>query len=83
MAMKKRGRGRPRKRETPLSRWIDEAGKSRDEVAARLVIGRTYLDSLCRAERRPSLELAVEIEKLTNGAVPVEVWTRVPAHSRD
>jgi plasmid maintenance system antidote protein VapI len=76
-------RGRPRKRETPLSRWIDRAGKTRDEVAERLVITRTHLDRLCNAARRPSLELALEIEKLTDGEVPASVWTRVPAHSRD
>lgn len=80
MVRKKAGPGRPRKRETPLSRWIDQAGKTREEIAERLVITRTYLDRLCRAERRPSLPLAVEIEKLTDGAVPVEVWTRVPGH---
>jgi transcriptional regulator with XRE-family HTH domain len=77
------GRGRPRKRETVLSRWIDEAGKTREEVAQRLFIARTYLDRICRGERRPGLELAIEIEQLTGGAVPVEVWKRVPPHRRD
>jgi hypothetical protein len=84
MGRTKRARpGRPRKRETPLSRWIDQSGKTRDEIAERLVITRIHLDRLCRADRRPSLELAIEIEKLTDGAVPAEIWTRVPAHSRD
>ncbi|HEX5101270.1 MAG TPA: hypothetical protein VFV94_17285, partial [Polyangiaceae bacterium] len=61
--------------------WIDDAGLARDGVAARLGIQRTYLDKLCRSESRPSLELAVEIDKLTRGAVPISDWLRVPPHT--
>ena len=78
-----RGRGRPRKNETKLSRWLDSAGMSRDALSERLGVGRTYVDKMCRGERRPSLDLAVAIEKLTDGAVPVSVWTKVPPHSSD
>jgi transcriptional regulator with XRE-family HTH domain len=80
---KKRGRGRPRKRETPLSRWIDAATRTREDVAEELGVTRVHLDRLCRNERRPSLELALAIEKLTAGAVPATFWTKVPAHSGD
>ena len=81
---KKRSRGRPRnKKESKLSRWIDANGLTRDEVAARLAIRRNYLDKLCRAESRPSLELAFEIEKLTRGAAPASGWLSVPAHTED
>ncbi len=81
-AVKKRPRGRPRKKESKLSRWMDSQSLVRDDVAARLDIQRTYLDKLCRAESRPSLELAFEIEKLTRGAVPASDWLSVPAHTR-
>jgi len=73
----KRGRGRPRKRETSLSRWIDASGMTRDELAAELGIARTHLDKLCRAATRPSLLLAAEIEKLTRGAVRAAEWAEV------
>jgi hypothetical protein len=80
---KKRPRGRPRKTESKLSTWMDAQSLTRDVVAARLKIQRTYLDKLCRAESRPSLELAFEIEKLTRGAVLASDWLAVPAHKRD
>jgi hypothetical protein len=80
-AKKERGRGRPRKTQSRLSRWIDTQKLERGQVAARLGIGRTYLDKLCREEARPSLELAVAIEKFTGGAVPAADWLRVAPHS--
>jgi transcriptional regulator with XRE-family HTH domain len=83
MARKARKRGRPRKQETLLSKWLDAAGISRDELATRLNVSRPYVDMMCRGGRRPSLELAVAIEELTHGEVPASVWTRIPKHSRD
>lgn len=80
-AKKERARGRPRKTETRLSRWIDAQKLERGVVADRLGIGRNYLDKLCREEARPSLELAVAIEKFTGGAVPAADWLRVLPHS--
>lgn len=77
----KLSRGRPRKTESKLSQWIDGQGVTRDVVAAGLAIRRTYLDKLCRGESRPSLELAVEIEELTRGAVPASDWLTVPPHT--
>lgn len=46
-------------------------------MADKLGIARNYLDKLCREEARPSLELAVAIEKLTGGAVLAADWLRV------
>jgi transcriptional regulator with XRE-family HTH domain len=82
-APKKRPRGRPRKKASRFSSWIDAQGLTRYVVAARLGIQRTYLHKLCRAESRPSLELAFEIEKLTRGSVLASDWLAVPAHKRD
>lgn len=73
----KRPAGRPRKRETPFSRWIDGSGMSRDEVASELGINRTHLDKVCRGARRPGLALALGIEKLTGGAIPASDWLSV------
>ncbi len=77
MAAAKRARGRPRKRETKFSRWIDASGMNRDEVAAALGINRTHLDKVCRGARRPGLGLALGIEKLTRGAIPASDWLQV------
>lgn len=76
-AKKERGRGRPRKMQTRFSRWIDVQRLEREVVANRLGVARNYLDKLCREEARPSLELAVAIEKLTGGAVPAADWLRI------
>lgn len=70
----KRPRGRPRKQETKLSRWIDASGMSRDEVALKLGVARTYLDKLCRGQHRAGLDVALRLEKLTRGAIPVSDW---------
>jgi transcriptional regulator with XRE-family HTH domain len=80
---KTRPRGRPRNEQTKFSKWIDSTSASRNDVAVRLGVGRTYLDKLCRGASRPSLELAIEIEKLTKGEVPAADWLRVPAHTGD
>lgn len=83
MGQSSRPRGRPRQTETKLSRWIDGQRLTRDQIATRLGIGRTYLDKLCRAQSRPSLDLAFRIEKLTRGAVPATDWLQVPPHNHD
>lgn len=72
----KRSRGRPRKRETKLSRWIDAAGTTREAFATKLGVNRNYLDMLCRGARKPSLDLAVEIERITRGAIPASEWVK-------
>jgi transcriptional regulator with XRE-family HTH domain len=56
---------------------------TRDELAERLGLSRSHADAICRGARRPSLELALAIEKLTSGAVPAWLWTSVPKHSGD
>jgi transcriptional regulator with XRE-family HTH domain len=56
---------------------------TRDDLAERLGVTRPYVDHLCRGGRRPSLELAFKIEKLTRGEVAAASWTAVPAHSGD
>jgi DNA-binding XRE family transcriptional regulator len=66
--------GRPRKRETKLSRWLDHEGMTREDAAGELGVTRQYLDRVCRGANRPSLPLAVKIETFTRGAIPVEEW---------
>jgi DNA-binding XRE family transcriptional regulator len=70
----KRSPGRPRKRETKLSQWIDASEMTREEAAEKLGVNRTHLDMLCRGARKPGLALALAIENLTNGAIPPASW---------
>jgi transcriptional regulator with XRE-family HTH domain len=79
----KRSRGRPRKRETKLSRWIDASGMTRDDVAVKLGVSRTYLDKLCRGQHRPGLAMAFRIEKLTRGEIAASDWLNVRVHRSD
>ena len=80
---KEDGRGRPRKTENLLSRWLDAKGMSRDDLAAKLGVHRSTVDRLCRGDRRPDLTLAFEIEKLSKGEVPASTWTKVAPHRAD
>jgi transcriptional regulator with XRE-family HTH domain len=65
-----RGRGRPRSStQTPLSKWIDASGRTREQVAKSLGITKASLDRYCRGERTPTLGAALAIEKVTRGAI--------------
>lgn len=74
--------GRSRKRETPLSKWLDEHGEDREKFAAKIGIVRTSLDRICRGDRRPGWELALKIEKATKGEVPVSMWAKLDVSRR-
>ncbi|MDK8874708.1 helix-turn-helix transcriptional regulator [Paracoccus sp. SSJ] len=57
-----------------LTEAIKSMGLKRAVVAENLGIGRAYLSGLESGKKKPSLELAVKIARLTGGAVPVESW---------
>jgi hypothetical protein len=48
-----------------------------------LKIGRGHADRICRGERRPSLELAAAIERLTDGAITASSWVGTAKLSSD
>ncbi len=79
----KRRVGRPVEKRSKLADWIEEHGWTRQQLAEKLGIVRSSVDRLCGGSRRPSLELAVQIEALTKGAIPVSYWAEIPAHSKD
>jgi len=64
-----------------LAKWIVEHGRDREEVATKLGVDRRHLDHICREARRPSLELALKIERLTRGVVPLAYLVTIPKHS--
>lgn len=55
---------------------IRESGESQKRWAARLGISPSYLSLLLRGHKQPSLDLAVAIEKATDGRVAVASWVR-------
>jgi len=69
--------------ENLLSKYLKETSTNRTEFASELGITPNSLDRLCSSVRRPSLELANKIEKLTKGKVPTGFWDSIPAHSHD
>lgn len=60
-----------------LADALDRSGRTRAETARRLGIHETHLSKICKGERRPSLELAVKLERLTFGMVRCVDW--IPA----
>lgn len=57
-----------------LTDAIARSGKTRSQFAEELGVGRPYLSMLESGKKRPSLELAIRIERLTGGAVPASSW---------
>lgn len=66
--------GRPRKSETPLAAWLDREGMTRDHLADKLEVTRQYVDKLCRGASKPSLQVALAIEKLSGGTIKPSDW---------
>ena len=58
-----------------LVRWLADSGKMRIEVAAELAISGPFLTQLAGGHRRPGLDVAVRIERLTGGAVRATDWS--------
>lgn len=61
-----------------LKHVIEHSGQSRTEWATRLGISRPFLSLLEAGKRQPSLELAVRIERTTDGKVPASSWVPDP-----
>lgn len=80
---KRRAPGRPPSHMGKLAVWIESVGRTREDVAEELGVSRRYLDHLCREYRRPALDLAVKIERLTKGQVSVEYLANLKPHSKD
>jgi transcriptional regulator with XRE-family HTH domain len=69
--------------ENLLLKYMKENSINRSEFAEELGITANSLDRLCSSIRRPGLDLANKIEKLTKGKVPTTFWESVPKHSAD
>jgi DNA-binding XRE family transcriptional regulator len=83
VARTKRRMGRPVEKRNKLGVWVDDRGWTRQDLALKLGIARGSAIRLCNGLRRPGLDLALKIEALTKGAVPVSYWAATPAHTKD
>lgn len=61
-----------------LASWLKKRDCSHEQFAEMVGAHRTQVFRAVRGKRRPGLDLAVLIERVTGGAVPVESWTDVP-----
>lgn len=59
-----------------LAQYIKDAKISRSDFAKKVGISAPYLTQILSKDcsKRPSLDVAVRIAAVTNGAVPVEGW---------
>lgn len=66
-------------RMSEIATYIASNKIKQSALAAALGVSRGYLSELVGGTKRPSLELAVAIERATNGAVPATSWVPEPA----
>ena len=61
-----------------LTTFLTETNTSQAKLSEALGISRGHMSLLVSGERKPSLDLAVAIERATGGAVPVSSWATDP-----
>lgn len=59
-----------------LRRWLKSQNVTQAELAERLGCGKSFVCALCAGRKRPSLTLAIRLERLTLGAVRCVDWGR-------
>ncbi|GLS87710.1 hypothetical protein GCM10010873_26840 [Cypionkella aquatica] len=57
-----------------LAQIIINSGETRTIWAKRIGVSKSYLSDLLNGNRQPGLDVAVRIERLTQGAVPATSW---------
>ena len=75
--------GRPVEKWNKLGEWVVAHGWTRQQLADALGITKGSVDRFCNGLRRPNLEMAFQIEDLTEGAVPARYWLQISAQSED
>ena len=61
--------------------FIIDSGETQAIWAKRLGVGQAYLSLLLNNKKTPSLDLAVRIQRATEGAVPADSWVSPCASS--
>lgn len=57
-----------------LAQFIQKSEYTQASFAARLGISASYMSDIINGKKRPSLDLAFEIERETEGFVPASTW---------
>lgn len=60
-----------------LQSWLNAAKMSQAELARRCGYDRHNLNKVLQGTLRPSLDLAVMIDRETGGVIPVAAWAKV------
>jgi len=61
-----------------LQKHLSDSGLAKSDFAKSIGISRGYLSDLMSGRRRPTLELAFQIQAETKGDVPAESWLNNP-----
>lgn len=61
-----------------LTQYLESVGQRPSDFARVLGTSPGYLHDILTQRRRPSLDLAMRIERATGGCVPVQVWVPEP-----
>lgn len=56
--------------------WREERKVKQSEMAAKLGVSQSYLSQVETGARRSNLELALAIERVTEGAIPAASWVQ-------
>lgn len=59
---------------TELKAYLDRTGEKQTKFAERIGTTSATISRLCSGTLKPSLELAHQIERATDGQVPTETW---------
>ena len=62
---------------TPLADYMDRHQIGDADFAARIGKERSVVNRLRRGNVRPTLDVAAQIEKETNGEVPMQAWVAI------
>lgn len=64
---------------TPLDAYLQQAGISDADFATQIKRDRSIVNKLRRGKiKQPTFEVAAEIERATEGAIPMQIWTDLP-----
>lgn len=67
---------------TRLADYLDETKQSKAEFSRAHGIPAPMLSQWSTGSRRPGLKYALELERITDGAIPAKYWTELEAESK-
>lgn len=65
-----------------LAQYLSTAGKTQSTLAEEVGIDKSFMSRILSRKAKPGREVAVAIERITLGAVPVSAWSDPPEAAR-